>query len=231
MHRFLTSAVLLGIAAGSVPAQSLVQQIPSRLRQYAATYEVRLSYTGYVGLVEGAPNCIVSNLGSDVMIGTLTGVEIPTATDEDVVYTGVLTRTTRIDFCETKPGRSPDEPVWCTATLDGTAVMEVELSVYGESERGAFMKTAPGIGPATVNVGGTCDQQVTQQVRSDYPTGDDGGGASPNGQEIGWAGTIATGGRTRLFNGGVARLRPGKYPPPPPNPSKGWTLEVIRRIP
>jgi hypothetical protein len=195
-----------------------------------AAYEIELSYTGYVGLME-SPNCIVNPRGYDRLVGTVSGVET-TASDEDVVYTGALRRETAIDFCETKGKKrqGDDERVWCTATLVGYAVTQVELTVHSDEETGGYLKAAPAGGPMMRAVSGRCDPPEQNTMLSDYPTAGDGGAASPNGQPIDDAGAVDASGRKITFvAAGVPRLRVGNYPPT--DPKGGWTLRVIRRIP
>jgi Viral BACON domain len=88
-------------------------------------YEVELRYTGYTGLVEGYPNCAVNTHGTDVLNGTVFGIET-SERNEDVVYSGTVERTTAIDFCQTKgrrgPGPDDDERAWCVVTLTGWAI-------------------------------------------------------------------------------------------------------------
>jgi hypothetical protein len=91
-------------------SDSLRIPVVLRLRDGAGatftTYEVELSFVGYTGLVEGAPNCTVNQQGYDRLVGTVSGLETPTP-DEDVVYVGTLLRVTAIDFCESKGGEVP----------------------------------------------------------------------------------------------------------------------------
>jgi BACON domain-containing protein len=195
-----------------------------------ATYEIELSYTGYTGLAE-SPNCVVNPRGYDRLLGTVTGVET-TESDEDIVYTGTLRRDTAIDFCETKGKRSPadDERVWCTATLVGYAVTQVELTVHSDEGTGGYLKATPAGGPMMRAVSGRCDPAEQNEIFSNYPTASDGGAASPNGQPIDDAGAVnASGQRIAFVAGGVPRLRVGTYPPTAPQ--GGWKLRVVRKIP
>jgi hypothetical protein len=190
---------------------------------YLATYEIEFEFIGYTGLVEGAPNCQVNPNGYDRLVGTVMGAETPVA-DEDVVYVGTLRRATAIDFCESRGRRYPgdDERAWCTATLTGSAVTTVELTVYGEDGRGAWLKARPAGGPLSKRLGAGCDPAERTAILAAYPTAEDGGGASPGGQPIDDP-------QSRLFASNLARLRVGTYPPV--GPQGGWTLRVIRRIP
>jgi hypothetical protein len=208
------SAVVIGSVA-STPAR-----VPVR-------YDVALSFTGISGhSVHTAAECTdpVNPAGYDSLVGTVTGDETP-ATDEDVVYSGLLRRSTKMDFCELKRGPAPDMPVHCRATLTGSAFMNVEIEVYGEAGRGAWLKATPGSGPVVDSVSGNCDPPEMAAILAAYPggtPGDAGGGGSPDGQPI-------VEDTVMFFQGGQARLRVGYYPPDPRD--HPWDLRVIRRIP
>ena len=197
--------------------------------QQVAEYEVELRFTGYSGLATSQDCDSLANLnGSDVLIGNVTGVETPGPAD-DITYTGTLKRVTAMDYCQTKgkTGPNDDEQVWCIASLTGTAVMNVEIEVYGEADRGAYVKADQGTGPARGAVQGTCEPRDMVDIQQDYPSGDSGG--SPSGQPIDDA--MATDGQGRhitFFAGGHAMLRVGTYPPDPTVSS--WTLKVIKKI-
>ena len=148
-----------------------------------AAYLVEFRYTGYTGLVEGYPNCQVNPLGFDVLKGVVTGREA-VARGDDVEYHGTLGRMTSIDFCETrgKTSAGDDERVWCAAKLTGIASMKVQLDVYGEIGRGAWLKADPDGSWFTGSVKGTCESADMREWEQDYPGGDSGG--SPSGQPI-----------------------------------------------
>jgi hypothetical protein len=186
-------------------------------------YQIELRFTGYSGLATSLDCDAMANLaGYDVLTGTVTGIET-SQPDEDVKYSGTLKRSTAMDFCQSRGRRSPtdDEQVWCIATLTGSAVMEVEITVYGEADRGAYVHAKPGIGPAQSAVQGGCDPADMRQIQQDYPGGDSGG--SPNGQAIEDA--LST---IKFVVGSLGRLRVGYYPPDPTK--SNWALRVIKKI-
>jgi hypothetical protein len=217
--------VILTISSGAAPSASPGGPL--------AEYQVAFTYIGYTGLVDGYPNCAVKTDGTDSLTGNLTGYESPDP-DEDIVYTGTLKRVTAMDICETKGRNRPadidDEQVWCEGTLTGSANMRVSLTVYGEADRGAWLKTRPDTGRATSAVSGNCASPTLATYRTAYPGGSGGGGGSPDGQPIEDAfGTV------KFFVNGLARLRVGLYPPDPGltlagSPGSGWALQVIRKI-
>jgi hypothetical protein len=189
--------------------------------RYLATYQIELEHIGISGHhVHTAADCQVpvNALGYDLLVGTVVGVEDPTQ-DEEVVYRGTLRRSTAMDFCDLKG--PTDQAVDCRVTLNGFTPMDVEITVYGEDGRGAYVKASPTAGPKHAQVSGDCDRRELSQVRSDYLTIGD-GGASPNGQPI-------EDPQSLLFASSLARLKVGTFAAQPP--ASIWTLRVIRRIP
>ena len=191
-----------------------------------AEYEVELLFTGYTGQLDGYPNCAVDTNGTDRLTGRLAGYETSTP-DENVEYEGTLTRATTLDICETKGRNRPDdiddEQVWCAATLSGSANMRIGLTVYGELDRGAWLKAKPDTGRMTSSVTGNCAGPTMAEYRKAYPGGSGGGGGSPDGQPIEDAFSA-----TKFVVNSVGRLRVGYYPPDPKQ--GGWSLRVLRKI-
>jgi hypothetical protein len=195
-----------------------------------AVYDVEFSMTGYAGEFAGAPQCKVRRNGTDRMVGTIMGVETPES-DEDVVYYGMLRRDTDIDYCLTKGRKRPGdyERVWCELRLKGWAFMDVEMTVHSDSARGGYLKSVavPGYSSAGIPTN-TCDRQETQEAANGYANSDDGGGGSPNGQQIDDVkGTDPSGRPVWFVSGGVPRLRVGTFPS---ETGTGWTLRVIRKV-
>jgi hypothetical protein len=202
-----------------------------------AMYEVELTATGFAGEFSTLPDCQVSLNGYDRLSGVLTGYE-PNTPDDDVVYTGTLLRDTKVDYCLTKGRKRPgdDERVYCTASLVGFDATDVELTVYGDSVRGAWMKaktSPPRVAGRTVS--SQCDPQEITDVKNGYPDDDDGGALSPNGQQIDDTKALDPNQRpVTFFAKGLARLRVGTYPPDANSGTgrtgNGWTLRVLRKI-
>ncbi|HEY9383509.1 MAG TPA: hypothetical protein VIP80_08320 [Gemmatimonadales bacterium] len=214
--RYLPALVLGSfVVAAAAPARWSAPGAPMK-------YEVQLAYTGYTGLAESSDcRAMVDTAGYDSLTGTLTGIENPAEPDEDVVYTGTLGRVTRIDYCQTRPGRSSDQVVWCKAKLTGAASMNVELTVYGEDGNGGWLKAKPARAPDSVKVQGSCLQADMDSIKADYPNGESAG--SPDGQPI--AEPVAL----KLVLQGIRRLRQGYFPPDPPRTA--WGLRVVRVVP
>lgn len=194
------------------------------LRQYEAEYEVELRFTGYSGLLDGYPDCAVNPRGIDMLVGRVVGIEPPDP-DEDVEYSGILNRVTSVDYCETKgkDGPGDDERVWCAASLSGSATMRVQIKVYSEAERGAYVQADSGSRLTSHSVSGNCDAPEMTEIRNDYPSGDSGG--SPSGQPIEDVRSA-----TKFFDGRFGRLRVGTFPHDPTSKSGGWTLRVLRKL-
>jgi len=203
---------------GSHPAGRL----PAGIGIIARTYDVRLAFVGYTGLAE-SPDCsaMVDTLGYDSLTGTLTGIENPVEPDENVAYTGTLGRATRIDYCQTRPAPTSDQVALCQAKLTGAAAMAVELTVFGEDGKGAWLKATPAKAPDSVTVQGNCLQADMDSIKVDYPTGESAG--SPDGQPIAEPDTL------KFAMQGVRRLRLGYFPPD--RPITAWGLRVLRVTP
>lgn len=114
------------------------------------------------------------------MEGMVTG-PLSVSPNTDPVFRGLLRRATDIDYCLLK---GPDgQEKWCIASLDGEAWMNVELTVYAEAGRGAWLKATPEPGTLKrLNVSGDCESADVAEIRQDYPSGSSGG--SPSGQPI-----------------------------------------------
>ena len=179
-----------------------------------ATYDVEISTTGSFSEVT-TPGC---STGSDRLVGSLTGDEPATAV-EDVVYTGILQRTTAISFCHHKRLANGDE-VPCNIDLTGSGSFRVELTIYPEVRRGGYMH-ATVVLPQTSAVTGGCDSAEMADLQRDYPTGSTAG--SPDGQQI----EDEYSADPPFYANGAISLPIGTYPPMPN--SRGWTLRVLRK--
>lgn len=108
--------------------------------------------------------------GTDSLTGTLVREGSgPVAADEDVMYRGVLSRKTQVSACGTKPSPTEDQVDMCSATLVGSAHMNVELAV-NEGDRGAWikMKAHPNH-PVTKSISG-CPEPA-KWLKDYYPDG------------------------------------------------------------
>ena len=135
--------------------------------------EVALVLSGDVGQYAGM--CGALGGGTDSLTGTLVrDGSGPVASDEDVMYRGLLARKTNISACGTKPSPTEDQVAMCSATLVGSARMNVELEV-NEGDRGAWIKmTADTNHPVTKSVSGC--PEPGEWLKEYYPDGTSGFG-------------------------------------------------------
>jgi hypothetical protein len=211
------AALMLAAGASSESRTAAVPALRMQVDTITRRYDVRLWMKGYTGLIE-TPDCraITDQAGYDSLSGTLTGVESTRPSVEPVMYTGVLRRKTKIDYCLEQP------PGWCVVHLTGEARMMVEIELREDEGAGAWMK-ADSVGPAsTVSVTGNCSQQEKSQISADYPSGESAG--TPDGQAIEESAT------NLLTVNGIRRLRVGGVFPP--NATEGgWGMHVTRVVP
>jgi hypothetical protein len=108
--------------------------------------------------------------GTDSLTGTLVREGSgPVAPDEDMMYRGVLARKTHISACGTKPAPTEDQVAMCSATLVGSAQMNVELEI-NEGERGAWIKMkADTNSPVTESISGC--PEPGEWLKEYYPDG------------------------------------------------------------
>ena len=207
----LKSLTLLGVLG--LTAFAMAQPVPRR-------YRVELAYEGYL-TTHPIPQCLnLMNLrGYDSLIGTVQGDEPTAATHEDVVYTGRVKRKTDIDTCLTRPksAATPDELVYCKATLKGSADMDIEITVHVDKGTGAYLKAEAIVGPVQ-NLGWNdgCQTAESNEIRREYPGG--ASLASPDGQPI-----LDPDSSFFVLNG-VPRLRNGYSKPKPPETA--WGMRV-----
>jgi hypothetical protein len=181
------------------------------------SYDVEFSLPG--SLLDS--NCPSS--GTDVLTGTLVGME-PPVPHEPNVYVGMLRRATQISICGSRTTTSGSEVV-CGINIAGSGFADVRLTVEAD-QRGAWLQYLDDrspwaqwlpprpAGPATSTVTGTCDPAEMAELQREYDAGETAG--SPNGQPI-----------------EVLALPPSAYPftfqarPP----ESIWSLKVLRRRP
>lgn len=207
-----------------LPGALLLLAPAATVRIAPRSYDVQFAYVGYLSEYNPLPSiCAQLNpQGYDSLVGTLSGNENPPGSDDDVVYTGRARRATRIDYCLTKPKNpaAPDELTYCTVRLVGGATMDLQLTIYSDSGKGAWLKATPVGNANSVSVTGDCTAQDINQIRSDYPNGTS--AASPDGQPIFESGSEFT-------ERGIRRLQVRSFPAKPPETA--WGLRVLRAIP
>ena len=171
------------------------------------------------------PNCSAG--GTDVLAGTLVGYEPPQPNDDNV-YVGTLTRTTRITTCGTRRDAAGIDHV-CSINYVGNGWAEVMFTLY-EGQRGGYLQYISNramfarmlppqpVGPVNSVVTGTCDPAELAQLQADYDKGET--AASPNGQPLEVPGFPPLSPRPSF---------PDSFPARPPRSI--WTLKVLDRQP
>lgn len=130
--------------------------------------QVALVLSGEVG--EFAGQCGGAAGGTDSLTGTLVREgDGPADPDDDVVYHGTLARTTHISACGTRPAPTEDQVALCSATLVGSARMQVEMQI-SEGNRGAWIKMrADTTYPVSKQIGGCAGPG--EWLKGYYPDG------------------------------------------------------------
>lgn len=184
---------------------------------------VRVSYDVEFRTVGSLLDQTCAASGTDVLSGTLVGLE-PPPRNGDNVYVGTLARTTRISICGTRRNVAGEDVV-CGINVAGNGLADVMLTVSFD-RRGGWMQYIDNraqwaqylpplsVVPATSSVTGTCDPAELVDLQNEYATGSTGG--SPNGQPIEVTGLPPSG-------------LPFTYPAKPPESI--WTLTVLARRP
>lgn len=217
----MTSIRVVSVALGvAVTAAALSAATSPRA---PVAYEIELRMTGYTGLISSSGcDAITDPTGYDVLKGIVKATEDPDP-GADQEYSGTLTRSTKIDYCLVKPAPTEDQVKECVARLTGGALMLVQIEVYGEHGRGAWVKAEPVVGTpfAPPTVVGDCKRDEQDEIKQDYPSGESAG--SPSGQPI------AENPANPMFVNGHARL-PAQGFFPPKRPETLWSLRVIRKV-
>ena len=180
-----------------------------------AVYEVRFSFVGSTGSMEGAAGCPVRNNGRVEMTGLLSGND-KVKSDEDIVYRGVLDYTADVDMCDVRNDGGGDNAKLCSITLEGAGPINVELTI-SEGDRGGYVKVSRAPGNWLRNALGSCDPQMLADELKMFPNDSQG----------------------TIFNGHDLVLKSGPLQPTP-RPPQGQTpprvggvlfevLRVVRR--
>jgi len=130
-----------------------------------AVYEVRITYTGASGSMEGAQGCPTRQNGKVVMTGLLAGTE-NVAADDDITYSGVLQFEADIDMCEVT---GPDGNTrLCAMRLIGSGPMNAELELRFD-DRGGYIKVSKAPGGFLSDISGSCDAELLDGERALFP--------------------------------------------------------------
>ncbi len=218
MRRVLCSILSLAAVATAsfTPGTAAAQGNRSKV-----TYTVEFRTTG--ALLDR--NCTAT--GTDVLTGTIAGYE-PAPPNEDNVYVGTLTRTTRVTTCGSRRN-SAGEDVVCSITYTGNGFADVMFTL-SEGQRGGYLQYIDDraswaallpprpAGPVNSAVTGTCDPAELAELQSAYDEGETAG--SPNGQPLEVPGFPPLSSRPTF---------PLVFRPNPPQSI--WTLTVLDRRP
>src|SRR4051812_39453358 len=177
MRRFslLASVLAFALASALLPSPTAAQtEAGTRVATMGGNFagdpgvQVALVLSGEVGQYAGM--CGGALGGTDSLTGTLAREGSgPIDPDDDVVYRGVLARKTHVSACGTKPAPTEDQVAMCSATLVGSARMNVELEVY-EGNRGAYIKmTADTTHPVAKSISGC--PEPGDWLKDYYPNG------------------------------------------------------------
>lgn len=197
--------VLLSLAGGAAEAQ----------QQVRVSYDVVFVVASKPGPGAACPGAA----GTDSLFGTITGIE-PARDDDDIMYTGRLTRATNFTTCSiAHPPNAPDQAFECTATIKGRASVPVEFKAHYDNRGGYLQAQDTSVTVTLSTVTGNCLADEMAEWQRDYGKGSTAG--SPDGQNINFD----------------APLRTGPFPKVwPPDPKFGgdeaaWTLIVKARRP
>jgi hypothetical protein len=145
-----------------------------------SVYEVRFTFVGSSGSLEGAPDCPVRSNGRVVLTGLVAGNE-KVGPDDDIEYKGTLQLDADIDLCDARPAGAPDQFVLCALRVVGAGPLETELKVYFD-DRGGYVQTSKPTGSFLKDVSGSCDAALTSAEETNFP--DNSMANSFDGQEL-----------------------------------------------
>jgi hypothetical protein len=196
----------------------LTPKVAAQPAKIKVSYDVELSTLGSL-----LDNTHCPGAGTDVLTGTLVGMEPADPTDDNE-YVGTLTRSTRITTCDSRRTAAGLDVV-CSMSFTGDGFADVSLTVYFDGRGGwlqyltdrtqwAHLLPPAPVGPVNSVVNGTCDPAEMAQLQNDYPGGQTAG--SPSGQPIE---VIA------MPTSGFPKTIPAKPP------ESIWTLKVLARRP
>ena len=126
-------------------------------------YEIELQFRSLWGLT----HCDGGEEGADTFAGVVSGDE--TSDPEEIVYTGVLTRTTRIGACEAwRPNGSED--VWCLPVVTGAqSTVDAVVTVWPGSGQAVSVELEARSSPGDVaTVSGACTPEIESDLLATY---------------------------------------------------------------
>jgi hypothetical protein len=152
--------------------------------------------------------------GYDQYEGDLTGDEADFASDQEVVYSGVVRRVTDVGVCDLLPENADGVANYCNTQLVGGGEFKATLRVYADRTE-VYFQTEPVPGKVHATASGDCEAELAADVRRMYL--EEGEGVEH------WIGPKQYGPGDRV--GGPPKA--GTYPEPRPweeGASGRWTL-------
>lgn len=210
-------AALAVSTCGTLDAAPVPDDAAASAVQAPARYEIELKFTAVSGLISGPDTCPgLKRDGHDTLSGIVEGVE--RFVEGEMRYEGILSRTTRLPFCEAwrAPGSSEDK--WCTPLLTGTqARVKTRIPISTpSSNQDSEVRFEPMRSPTdSVNVTGACESDMELGITEQY-LDSDAFTIDPRNQPV----------LARLVEKGVWQ----DVKPRPPNQPDGWTLTVRRKL-
>lgn len=166
IRRVCVLAAIVLLALGT----TLQSQTPAQDRG-VAQLEVRMTYTGFFSLYGNGLNGTCPGVyrgGTDIIEGMVRTVGKGNGIDDELVYQGVLKRSTHLGICdvqEVKKGYE-DEVKWCNFVLSGTMDVEIEISAWAQQSEGVRVRMTP-VKNIIVELKGGCDE-AQADWRADY---------------------------------------------------------------
>jgi hypothetical protein len=134
--------------------------------RHLSTYEVRLTYTGYVSLYGIPTDCPIRHNGRVILTGLLTGAE-DVDTDDDINYRGVLQLDIDIDVCSVMR-LANGEDRFCGIRALGFGEVNTELEVQFD-QRGGYIKIENKSNEFIRLAGGSCDEPQRMEEQDMIP--------------------------------------------------------------
>lgn len=184
----------------------------------STTYRVKFRFDGATGVyLSDPPGCPgTSRTGFDEFEGELSGDESRFATDQQVVYRGVMKRRTEIDACDLLPEDANGVAEYCNVHLVGGGDYSVELTIHDQRTE-VYFQARPRKGKVSYHANGSCESEIVSDYEREFE--EDGEGIEhwigprdyPRGAKVG--------GPPRA---GIYR----DQPPYPPHLAGHWTMTV-----
>ena len=143
--------------------------LPATLAAEVATYHVKFRYDGATGFYYvDPPGCpSTGHNGYDEFEGDLKGDESGFATNQQVVYRGVLKRKTELDACDLLPEDADGVANYCNVHIVGGGEYSFEMTVYADRTE-IYSQYRPRKGKVSYTANGSCETDVIQDYARFY---------------------------------------------------------------